>query len=159
MADLESPGHESPVEVLIEDVEKIFSPRPGGLVEKHREERARREAAAEVAANAAVPVTEPTFKAVKVVILAPEITATNQVSIPAGGTAMILPYNPQRKSAFIVTSANIILAKDQSQALGQVGFPLTAANGPFPVNSRAQLWAFAAGATVVNTYAESYDAE
>lgn len=157
--ELEKPGHENPVEEIVEHVEEIFLPKPGGIIDRHRQAEARREAAAQEAENAATPIEQRSYKGVKVTVVSPEIIATNVIQIPAGGTAMILPNSPYRSRAWIVVSANVLLAKDNSQALGQVGFPLTATTPPFLVTSRAQLYAYAAGATTVSVFTESYGPE
>ena len=149
-------AHESPVEAVIEEVESIFKPKPGGMVDRARRDRAQREAAQEAARNAAEPVQESSYKGVKVVILTPEIFSTNVISLQAGQVAMILPNNEYRYRATIKTTAPITLAKDNGQALGQVGYPFAATDPPFVCFSRAQLWAYAAGATVVSIISESY---
>jgi hypothetical protein len=126
------------------------------MVARAREDRARREAADEAARNAAEPVQETAYKGVKVVILSPEITSVNVINIGAGATQMILPNAEYRYRATIKTSAAITLGKDSSQALGGAGYPLASTDPPLIINSRAQLWAFAAGATIVSVIAESY---
>lgn len=151
-----TPVTDGPIETIIEDVEALFPAKPGGIVERARKDKAAREAAAEAARQANEPVQEPNFKSVKVTVLSPEITATNVVNIPAGGTAMILPNNEYRSRAVIKASAALVIAKDQSQALGGVGYPYAVTDPPLVVNSRAQLWAFAAGAATVTVLVESY---
>jgi hypothetical protein len=148
--------HEGPIEALVEDVESLFPSKPGGIVERARMDRAHRQAAEEAARQSAEPVQESNFKSVKVTVLSPEITSTNVVNIPAGGTAMILPNNEYRSRAVIKASAALIIAKDNSQALGQVGYPYAATDPPLVITSRAQLFAYAAGATVVSVIMESY---
>lgn len=147
---------EAIVGVIEHDVEAIFKPKPGGLVEKAREDRARRQAAEEAARQAQEPIQEPNFKSVKVSVLSPEITAVNVVNIPAGATAMILPNSEYRYRATIKTSAALVIAKDGSQALGQVGYPMAATDPPLVIMSRGQLYAFAQGAAVVSVITESY---
>lgn len=148
--------HDGPIEAIIEDVESLFPSKPGGIVARAREDRARREAANTAAENAATPVQESSYKGVKVVILSPEITSTNVINVPAGGTAMILPNSEYRYRATIKASAAAVLAKDAGQALGQVGYPLATTDPPFVTYSRAQLWVYCAGATVISVLAESY---
>jgi hypothetical protein len=86
------------VEELAEDALSIgdFQPKSGGIVDRHRKERARREAAEHEAENAATPVEERSYKAVKVAQVQPEVTSINLVTIAAGGQAMIAPNSPYR---------------------------------------------------------------
>lgn len=155
MADLAT-QHENPVEAIVKDVEELFPAKVGGLVDRARKDRAQREAAEEAARNSAESVQEPSYKGVKVVILAPEITSTNVINVAAGGTAMILPNSEYRYRATIKASAAAVLAKDAGQALGQVGYPLASTDPPFVTYSRAQLWVYCAGATIISVLAESY---
>jgi hypothetical protein len=153
-----APKAENPVEEIVEEVEHIFLPRPGGMVDTWHKERARREAAQREAQNAAEKIEEGASYAVKVTQLMPEITSINSVNIAAGATAMVLPNSPYRYRATLIASATVVLAKDNSQALGQVGFSLPA-NTPLVINSRAQLYAFATGAATVSVIAELYAPE
>jgi hypothetical protein len=151
---------ENVVDEIVADVEELFDyqPKPGGMIDRHRQESARREAAQKEREQASEKVEERTYKAVKTIVLSPEVTNVNQVNIGAGATAMVLPNSPYRAHAWLVASAAISLGKDQAQVTNGGGFPI-AANTPFPVVSRAQLWAFAAGATVVNVLTETYGPE
>jgi hypothetical protein len=160
---IQPPAEEGPIEEVVEAVEHVFSPRPGGMIDSWHKERARREAAQREAENAAEKVEEGAAYAVKVTQLQPELTAINIVTIAPGGNAMILPKGPYRYRACIavITAAStVLLAIDQSQATSAIGFPLLTANPPFTTNSRGQLWASnPGGATVqVAVLAESYAA-
>lgn len=147
---------ENPVEEVVETVEEIFLPKPGGMIDNWHKEKARREAAQREAENSAEKVTESAAYTVKVAQLQPEIFATNVVNIANGGQGQVLPYSRNRYRATIVASVACILSKDQSQALGGIGFPLPA-NTPIVVNARAQLWASATtGATVISILSEMY---
>jgi hypothetical protein len=145
---------------IIGDVEELFDyqPKPGGMIERHRTEKARREAAQKEKEQSEEKVEERSYKAVKTVVISPEITNVNAVNIGAGATAMVLPGSPYRFRATVVASASITLGKDQGQVTNGGGFPL-AANVPMVINSRAQLWAFAAGAAIVNVLTETYGPE
>lgn len=147
---------ESLVEEIVQDAEHIFSPRPGGMVDSWHKERARREAAQREAENRAETVAESAAYTVKVAQLQPEIFATNVVNLANGAQGQVLPYSRNRYRATIVATVACTLSKDQSQALGGVGFPLPA-NTPIVVNARAQLWASASGgATVISILSEMY---
>jgi hypothetical protein len=148
--------NDGPIETIIEDVESIFPAKAGGIVARAREERARRQAAEEAARQSAEPVNEPNFKSVKVTALSPEITSTNVINIGAGATAMILPNNEYRYRATIKATGPIIIAKDNSQALGGTGYPYAVTDPPLIIFSRAQLYAYAVGAVTVSVIMESY---
>lgn len=151
-------AEENIAEEIIEDIEDVFKPKPGGMIDRHRQEKARREAAAKEAENAAERVEENASFAVKVAQVAPEITTTNAVNVPAGGSAQILPLSKYRYRATVVASASVTLAENAGKALSGQGFPL-AANTPLVINSRAQLYAAASGAAVVSVLAEIYAPE
>ena len=149
---------ENIAEEIIEDVEDIFHPRPGGMIDRHRQEKARREAAQHEAENAAEQVDENAAFAVKVTQLSPEITTTNSLNVPAGGSTQILPLSKYRYRATVIASAAVTLAENPGKALGGQGFPLPAAT-PFVINSRAQLYAAATGAAIVSVIVENYAPE
>src|SRR5579863_4904677 len=92
---------EETIEDVIEDVEDIFSPKPGGMVDRHRKERARREAANKEAEQTAERIEEASYKAVKVAIIKPNTTATNTFTIQPGANTQILPLSPYRFKATI----------------------------------------------------------
>jgi hypothetical protein len=146
------------VEEVIEDVEGVFKPRPGGMVDLHRQNKARREEAARERENSDERQEEHGYKSVKVTSLSPEVVASNTVVIPANGVGMVLPNSPYRCRATIISSVPVILAKDASAALGGVGYPL-AASTPFLYGARAQLWAFSTSTATVSTLAELYAPE
>jgi hypothetical protein len=146
------------VEEIVKEVEHEFTPKPGGMVDTFRKDRARREEAQREKENVDEKVEEQSYKAVKTTQLSPDVTSINVVNIPAGGNAMILPNSPYRYRAIVTASVTISLSKDQGQALGGIGFPIPA-NTPFPVFSRAQLYAFTTGAAIVSVYAEIYSPE
>lgn len=154
---------ENPVEEVIHDVEDIFSPKPGGMIDRHRQAEARREAAQREAENAAERVEENASFAVKVTVIKPELVATTVINVASGGTAQILPLNKYRYRATIIATAAIVLAPNAGQALGGNGYPLPA-NTPIVIESRAQLYAYGGsptlpGAATVSVIAEIYSPE
>jgi hypothetical protein len=90
---------------VVETVEEIFSPRPDGIVARHRAERDRKAAIAQENANVQERIEEHSFKAVKVAQVQPETFTVNVLTIPAGGNAMVLPLSPYRYRATIAVSA------------------------------------------------------
>lgn len=160
-----SEGVFEPVTELVEKVESevsdlVFNPRPGGLVDTWQKEKARKEAAAEEARHEDEPVNQAAYQAVKVAQEAPEVVATNLVTIPPGGIAQILPASPYRyrASLIVVTAASsIVLSRDQGTALGGQGFPLPSGI-VFPLTNRAQLWGYNSGGSAVQiaTFSEMY---
>lgn len=150
-------------EQIIEDVEDLFHPKPGGIVDRHRQERARREAAEQEAENVSQRVEEASYKAVKVAVQSPEVFSPAVFTIGPGGDAQILPLSRYRSRAtiLVVTAASsIILAKDNGASLSANGLPLPTGI-PFTVNGRGQLWAHnPGGATVqVGVLSELYAPE
>jgi hypothetical protein len=151
------------LDAVEEEIEEVFPPKPGGLVDRHRQKMATRHAEEQEALNTAERVEAPSYKAVKVAPDSPEVFAANTVNVPSGGNQMILPASPYRSRATIVTSSPILIGKDASQVTGGNGFPL-AANTMLVVSARGQLWAYGGSATVpgaatVNVLAEIYAPE
>lgn len=135
------------VEEIIEDVEDIFDPKPGGIIDRYHQEKARREAAQREAENAAEKIEENASFAVKVTPISPEVMIPNAVTIPSGGSVQILPLNKYRYRASIsvdTAASKIVLCKDSGSALGGVGFTL-ASGIIMSLTSRAQLYAFNPG--------------
>jgi hypothetical protein len=153
------------VEEIEHDVEvavDAFLPKSGGLVDRHRKEKARREAAQKDREQIDERIEESGYRSVKIVQLSPEIFATNVVNIPAAGSSMILPNSPYRYRAtiaVITTGQTIIISKDSGAALSGIGFPLIQGNNPLPVYGRGQLYASCANACQVAVIAEIYAPE
>lgn len=157
-------AEESFLEEIVEDIEDVFKPKPGGMIDQHRKERARREAAQREQENINEGVEEYAYKAVKTAIVSPEIFNSYTLSVAPGATAMVLPLAPYRYRALItvITSAgSIILAKDSSAALGQNGFPYVNGLAPLELRTRAQVWVYNPGgaAVQIGVIAESYSPE
>lgn len=151
-------------EAAEEAVDELFTPRQGGLVDRHRARKAAEEAKLAEAENTAERIEQPSYKAVKVAIESPDIISPNVFNIPAGVAAQILPLSMYRYRSTIrvVTAASsVVLAKDQGAAISQNGFPVLTADPPLVINARAQVWAFnPGGATVqVCVIAEIYGPE
>ena len=134
---------EQTVEDIVEDVEEIFLPKPGGMIDRHRQERARKAAAEREAENIAERVEEPSYKGVKTAPMSPQVFQAITYTIPAGGTQQILPLNPYRVRATLLVAtaaSSVVLAKDSGAALGGVGFTLPTGI-PLVLQARAQLYA------------------
>lgn len=150
------------VEAIEHDVEEMFKPKPGGMIDRHRQEQARKEAAKNEREQSKERVEEPAYKAIKTTPVSPEGFSVSLVNVPAGGQAIILPYNPYRYRAVVtvVTAAStVILAKDAGAALSGVGFPLTTANGPMPLYGRGQMIGSSVAAIQVAVISEYYAPE
>lgn len=151
-------------EAADEAVAELYPPRPGGLVHKHRQRVAAREAEVAEDENAAERIEQRAYKAVKVAPESPEIISAITYTIAAGGNALILSLNPYRYRAVInllTASATVVLCKDQGAATGGVGYTISSTNPLLSVFSRAQLWAFNnTGSTIqVSVMTESYAPE
>lgn len=154
---------EALAEAADEAAAELYPPRPGGLVHKHRQRIAAREAEIEEAAQTEEKIEQASYKAVKVAPESPEVFTALTYTIAAGGNAAILPLNPYRYRAIVmVITANgsVILSKDSGNAISGTGFALPA-NMPIPVHTRAQVYAFNnTGSTVqVSVLAEMYAPE
>ena len=157
---------------IIEDAEKAveefieFPVKPGGLIDRHRQERARREAAQRQREQEQEPIEESGYKAVKVVVLAPQIISGQTVPISIGGNAQVLPAMPYRYAATVLLvpitgqTPTVVLAKDAGQAISGIGFTLPAGI-PVRVTTRAQMYAYnpSAQAVQVSVLAEIYAPE
>ena len=153
---------ENIVEEIIKEVEEEFKPKPGGMVDTWRKDKARREEANRERENADEPVEEKGYRAVKTTQISPDGFSVNVVNIPAGGNAMILPksdYRYRATIAVITAAQTIIIAKDAGAALQGVGFPLVQGANPLPLYGRGQLWASAVAATQVAVISELYGPE
>lgn len=151
------------VDEVTHDVEELFPPRQGGLVDRARKRKADEEAKAREAENAAERIEERSVKAVKVAQEMPEVFVAQVINIGAGQAQRILPSNPYRYRAVVnvvTASSTVIIAKDDAAAYGQNGFYL-AAGLNLPLNTRAQVWAYNPGDAViqVSVLAESYSPE
>src|SRR5215469_5611808 len=109
------------IATIAADAEEIvhFPAKPGGLVDRHRQEKARREAAEKQREQEAELEQEPSYKAVKVIILSPEVVSGNTFNFAVGASpGMILPNMEYRYAATIMLmpiagqTPTVILAKD-----------------------------------------------
>lgn len=149
---------------LIEDVEELFPPRPGGLIDRHRKKKAAEEAAEAEREHEAEQIEGRSYKAVKVAPESPEIISAVTYTIGPGQQAQILPNSPYRYRAtinLVTASATVILAKDSGAALGQNGYVMASGNPPLAVYARAQLYAYnnTAANIQVSVLAEIYAPE
>lgn len=118
---------ENIIEEVIQDVEHVFTPRPGGMIDRHNQDKARREAAQRQREQANERIEESSYKSVKTAQISPEIFSAQTLTIPAGGNAVILPKSDYRYRAtiMVVTAASsITLAKDSGAAISGNGFQL-----------------------------------
>jgi hypothetical protein len=159
-------------EDLIKEAEQVieeiieFPVKPGGVIDRHRQEKARREAAQREREQAEEREEEQSYKAVKTIVLAPEIISAQTVPIPIGGQAQIAPAMSYRYAVTIMLvpitgqTPTIVLAKDAGQALSGIGFTLSAGI-PVRFTHRAQMYAFnpSAQAVQVSVLAEIYAPE
>jgi hypothetical protein len=153
------------VDEIEEDAEDFlgFQPKPGGLIDRHRKERARREEAQRLREQIDDAIESPSYTAIKVAPQSPEIVVAQTVTIASGGYGLVLPKSEYRYRAVIMvatSNATVILAKDQGAAISENGFTLPYAI-PMPIQTRAQVYAYNnTGATVqVSVWAEVYAPE
>lgn len=154
---------EALAEAADEAAAELFPPRPGGLVHKHRQRDAEREAEVAEAENVAERIEQASYRAVKVAPESPEVFTALTYTIATGGNTAILPLNPYRYRAIVMVitgGGSVVLAKDSGNAISGVGFALPASM-PVPLHTRAQVWAFNnSGSPVqVSVLAEMYAPE
>lgn len=137
----------------VEELEhRVFSPKPGGIVDTWEKEQARKKAADAERLNADEPVEESTYKAVKVTPLSPEIIRAQTINLQAGDTGQVLPLSAYRSRAIIsvvTVGGSVILAQDKGAAISGNGFLLPYGIAPLEIKARAQLWAFNSSGAVV----------
>jgi hypothetical protein len=138
------------VDAVDEVVEELFPPKPGGLVDRHRQRKATEKAVSDAETNTAERIEQAAYKAVKVAPESPEVLSAQTFTIGAGQVSALalLPARPYRyrASILVVTAASsVVLSKDQSAALGQIGFTLPS-GVVFSLFARAQLCLFIPGA-------------
>jgi hypothetical protein len=151
------------VDAVAEEVNELFPPKPGGLVDRYRQKAALERAREDEEKNLAEKIEQPSARAVKVAQQSPEIFALATFTIPAGGYAPILRGDPHRFRAtiFVITSAaTVILCKDAGAAISGNGATLPYGL-PLPVNGRGQLYGYNnTGTTLqVSVVAELYAPE
>lgn len=146
-------------EELDEALDRLHPPKPGGLVDRHRRRRAEAEAEAERQRDAAEPVEEHGYQAVKVAVESPENFGAMSYSLLPSQTSQVLPAIPYRKAATLCASGAVLLARDSGAALGGTGFTLPAGIA-IRVEGRGQLWcavpASASGPVTVSVLSEYY---
>lgn len=151
---------ESIPERIADEIEELFQPKPGGLVDTHRK-RVAREAERAQEINTDEGIEQPSYKAIKVAPQSPEIFSAITYNIGAGANIPILPASPYRYRATImnITAASVaIIAKDSGAAISGVGFNLPP-NIPIVLFTRAQVVAFSPTAIQVSVIAEIYAPE
>lgn len=151
------------VDEAVDAVEDIFPHKPGGIIDRERQNRANREAAEQDRLNSSQRVEERSVKSVKVAQISPEVFSPQTFTIQPGGYAPVLNLNPyrHRTTILVITSnATVVLAKDQGAAISAIGFTLPF-GVPLPLYGRGQLYAFNnTGATVqVSVISENYGPE
>lgn len=144
-------------------VEELFPPKPGGMVDRHRREKARRDARADEEKNESERIEQPSYRAVKTADQSPEVFAPQLITIAPGGVAPILPLSKYRYRATVIVStaaASVVLCKDQGAAISGNGYPLPTGI-PYQAFARAQLWGFNPGGSAiqVGVIAELYAPE
>jgi hypothetical protein len=129
------------------DVEELFPPKPGGMVDSARK-----------AATASSPVDAPEvevqdqgYAAIRVVPQAADSFAARSLNVPGGGTAILLPEDRNRKRATVLVataSSTVVLSQSSGNADNGKGFTLPT-GVPLPVEGKGMLYVNNPGTTVV----------
>jgi len=141
---------------LSADIEELFPPKPGGLVDSHRQAQA---AAAEQLPDTVDNTDGPVgYAAVRVRPEPPDLGTARTITLSAANPVLqLLSQDPQRRSAVVVAVDNdIYIASDQGMAQQAAGG--TSFEGVFylqvgigiPIDTQAQLWV-AATTTATNS--------
>jgi hypothetical protein len=151
------------IEAAEEEINELFPPKPGGLVDRYRKKAAEEEARRDEERNIAEKIEQSSYRAVKVAQQSPEVISALTYTIAPGQYAPVLPMSPYRFRAtvqVITTGGTVVLAKDSGNAISGTGYGLLYAQ-PFTLYSRAQLYAFNNGASAVqvSVLAELYAPE
>jgi hypothetical protein len=143
---------EATVDALVHDAEELFPPRPGGMVDRHRKQKAAEEAAREAGRDSDVAeLGRDKVRAVRTVVESPDLGGTPSVVLSSGNPVLrLLPRDSHRKAAVILAIDNdVYLTTDeglartlQGNATGAGGFYLPAGT-PIPVTDTAEWWAAA----------------
>jgi hypothetical protein len=132
------------------DLEDLFPPRPGGMVDSAR--KAAQTAADAIPGSDDVEAADGDYSAIRVVPQAADTFTARSVNVPAGGTSMLLPEDLNRKRATILvstSSATVVLSQSRGNADNGVGFTLPA-GVPLPVEAKGMLYVSNAGASSVS---------
>jgi hypothetical protein len=96
------------VSEVIDDVEELFTPKPGGMIDRHHQEQARRQAAQQEKQNIDQRIEESSYKAVKTAPQSPESFSPISFTIQPGGTQQILPLSPYRYRAVVMVNETAV---------------------------------------------------
>jgi len=162
------------VRTVERDVEELFPPVPGGLVDSARRDAAKRAEYAEWA-KAQVADTDQPLRgkpAFRTELVAAPVAGAITVVVAAGGAvpfAQILGFDPNRKRAVIITiDEPVVISTSQAQAgtpenmvnaagLGAAGFVLPVYQ-QFITESASEVWVTATSSTAtrVSAWTESF---
>jgi hypothetical protein len=95
------------IEAAEEEINELFPPKPGGLVDRYRKKAAEEEARRDEERNIAEKIEQSSYRAVKVAQQQPEVYASAVYTIGPGGTAQILPLRPHRFRAVVIATAPV----------------------------------------------------
>jgi hypothetical protein len=136
------------VEATEELVNETFPPKPGGLVDRFRKKAAEEEARRDEEKNAAEPIEQRSYRAVKVAQQSPEVFAPTVYTILAGAYATILPLSPYRFRATILLTTPTVNAGNPAPA--QPAVPATGVAQQNPNSYPVSVAVNANGATITN---------
>ena len=139
-----------------------FQPRPGGLVEAARKQRAAQESAAAQKAEQDAAPRPRKAHTVTVKIRQPNLFGAKTMTIAAGASAMAMPANPNRKRGkinLITSSATVLIARDRSSADSGTGYILQSGQPPETFEHTREVYLNNPGASAiqVSVFTESYD--
>jgi hypothetical protein len=103
---------------VLDGVAEVWPPKPGGLIDRHRQAEAARAAAEAEAKHAAEDIGARAYAAVKVAEEMPEVTAARTVVVSQGtGIVQLLGADPLRRRALVWTlDEPVVMASDLASA-------------------------------------------
>jgi hypothetical protein len=105
-------------EEIVTDVEEMFPPKPGGMIDRHRKAEAARKAAQAEQKDAAEDISNRAYKAVKTAVESPEAGAARTMVVSsATGVQQLLGADELRRRATVITlDQPIVLSPDLASA-------------------------------------------
>jgi len=138
-----------------------FQPRPGGLVDTARKQRARQQSAAQAQAEKDAEPKPRKQRPIPVKIKQPDDWGARTITLAEGQSIQAMPADPNRKRGkvnLLTASASVLIAKDRSAADSGTGYTLQSGQPPEEFEHTREVWLNNPGASSiqVSVYTESY---